>query len=155
MRGWDLIQHLRGLVGLADGEAASAEHAERLLDVVEGVALEEEPELEAPFLYVYQNGRGVICAPSGWSRRIPDHDGLLEEVFHYLLAPFADDTCTVRGEVNGHRREERRASDHVLLWWLCHGTQTDDEELAAEAEALVREGDDPVGRPLTVVRKTE
>ena len=90
MRGWDLIQHLRGLVGLADGEAASAEHAERLLDVVEGVALEEEPELEAPFLYVYQNGRGVICAPSGWSRRIPDHDGLLEEVFHYLLAPFAD-----------------------------------------------------------------
>ena len=139
MRGWDLIQHLRGLVGLADGEAASAEHAERLLDVVEGVALEEEPELEAPFLYVYQNGRGVICAPSGWSRRIPDHDGLLKEVFHYLLAPFADGTCTVRGEVNGHRREERRASDHVLLWWLCHGTQTDDEELAAETGRSLEE----------------
>jgi hypothetical protein len=135
MRGWQLVEELRRRIGLENGERAGNRDVERLLEVIPGLTMEEgHPLLREPYLYTFLDGRGVIRAPQGWSRRVQDHAALLEEILHYLLEPYADGTWGMKGERRAHSREETRVEDHMLMWRFAHATAAglSDEELAEE-----------------------
>lgn len=133
MRGVGLIEELRERVGLARGAQPSKRDVETLIGVVPGLSL-EEADLQRPYIYLWADGRGTIRAPRGWSRRVTDHDALLEEILHFCLCGYADGSATLRGEKRGHSREESRCSDHALLWHFAHAhaANLNDEDLAAD-----------------------